>query len=159
MTTDRLLAEERAIKVSALKQGTVIDHLRAGTGLRVMAVLGLSESAQTVSIGLNLDSRLMGRKDLIKIESWELSRREVNKIAILSPDATLSIIRNFEVVNKLGPELEDVLEGIVGCRNPSCISNHEPIESRFVVGEREPTLHLRCDYCERSVPVDEIELL
>ena len=159
MNSDRLLAEERAIKVSALKQGTVIDHLRAGTGLRVINVLGLSESDATVSIGLNLDSHRMGRKDLIKIENWELSRGEVNKIAILSPDATLSIIRNFEVVDKLGPELEDVLEAIVQCRNPSCISNHEQISSRFVVAARTPTLHLRCDYCERSVPVEEIELL
>lgn len=159
MTTDRLLAEERAIKVSALERGTVIDHLRHGTGLRVLAVLGLSDSEQTVSIGLNLDSKRMGRKDIIKIENKELTRDEIDKIAILSPEATLSIIRNFEVVSKLGPELEDELQGVVRCHNPSCISNHERTPSRFNVADREPVLRLRCAYCERVVVQDEIELL
>lgn len=159
MRSDRLLAEERAIKVSALQRGTVIDHLRHGTGLRVLAVLGLSDSDQTVSIGLNLDSKRMGRKDLIKIENKELTRGEIDKIAILSPEATLSIIRDFQVVSKLGPELEGELEGVVQCQNPSCISNHEVTPSRFLVAEREPVLRLRCAYCERVVPQDEIELL
>ncbi len=159
MTAERLLAEERSIKVSALERGTVIDHLRHGTGLRVLAVLGLSDADQTVSIGLNLDSRRMGRKDLIKIEGKELTREEIDKIAILSPEATLSIIRDFQVVSKLGPELENELEGVVRCRNPSCISNHERIPSRFLVADREPILRLRCAYCERVVPQGEIDLL
>lgn len=156
MSSKRVLGEEKAIMVTALRQGTVIDHLTKGTGLRVLKVLGLPEG--TVAIGLNLDSRKLGQKDLIKIENRELTREEVNKIAVLSPDATLSIIRDFKVVSKIRPELKEDLEGVVRCRNPSCISNNERIKSRFQVLNREP-LRLRCHYCERAVPGGEIELL
>lgn len=157
MKSERVLADERAIKVTALERGTVIDHLRKGTGLRVLKVLGLNTEG-TVAIGLNLDSKKLRRKDLIKIENRELSREEVNKIAVLSPEATLSIIRDFKVVAKFQPELEDELEGVVACRNPSCISNHENIKTRFLVVDRKP-LRLRCNYCERAIQQNEIELV
>lgn len=156
MSREPMLSEGRAIRVTALKQGTVIDHLRQGTGLRVLQVLGLLTQG-TVTIGLNLDSKKLGQKDLIKIENRELTREEVNKIAILSPDATLSIIREFQVIAKFAPELEAVLEGVVRCSNPSCISNHERIRSRFLVLLRAP-LRLRCNYCERAISHKEIEL-
>jgi len=157
MTSERLVDERKAIKVSALRQGTVIDHLRRGTGLRVLDLLALSAEG-TVTIGLNLVSGKLGQKDLIKIENRELTREEVNKIAILSPEATLSIIRDFEVVSKIQPELADELEGLVRCLNPSCISNNERTKTRFLVHKRSP-LHLRCYYCERAVPENEIELM
>lgn len=152
-----ILAEERAYKVNKLERGTVIDHLRRGSGLKVLHVLGLEE-AGTVTLGLNLESKRLGRKDLIKIEGRELTRQEVNKIAILSPEATLSIIRNYRVVKKMTPQLEDVLEGIVRCRNPACVSNHERIQTRFLVERRQP-LRVRCGYCERAVSQEEVELL
>lgn len=157
MDETHVLAEERAIKVSALAQGTVIDHLRHGTGLRVLKVLGLiTEGA--VAIGLNLDSKKLGRKDLIKIENRELTQEEVNKIALISPEATLSIIRQFNVVEKFQPQMTDDMEDVVRCRNPSCISNQERIKTRFVVVQRRP-LRLRCHYCERAINGDEIDLL
>ena len=157
MTSDKLVQEGKSIEVSALRQGTVVDHLRRGTGLKVLNVLGLlTEGA--VAIGLNLDSKRLGQKDLIKIENRELTQEELNKIAILSPEATLSIIREFKVVSKFQPELTAEMEGVVHCQNPSCISNNEQIRSRFQVLEREP-LRLRCYYCERVIPSDEIELL
>lgn len=157
MDSEPALASEKAIRVSALRRGTVIDHLRNGTGLRVLKVLGLLGEG-TVTVGLNLDSGKLGRKDLIKIENRELSQAEVDKIAILSPEATLSIIREFQVVQKFQPHLADALEAIVRCPNPSCISNHERIATRFRVQKRDP-LTLRCAYCERSVRDKEIELV
>lgn len=156
MSTRRMIDEERAIKVTALRFGTVIDHLRKGTGLRVLKVLGLPEG--TVAIGLNLDSAKLGQKDLIKIEGRELTRDEVDKIAVLSPEATLSIIRDFKVHSKIEPELGDELEEVVRCPNPSCVSNVEQIKTRFKVLHRAP-LRLRCHYCERAIPGTEIELL
>ncbi|MBI4882384.1 MAG: aspartate carbamoyltransferase regulatory subunit [Planctomycetes bacterium] len=158
MTRETLVDEDKTItiKVSALRQGTVIDHLRRGTGLHVLELLGL-EHEGTVTIGLNLDSQKLKQKDLIKIENRELTQEEVNKIAILSPEATLSIIRDFKVFSKIRPELADELEGLVRCLNPSCISNNERIKSRFLVHKRSP-LQLRCYYCERAIPEDEIQL-
>ena len=154
---DNLVVEERAIKVSALPRGTVIDHLRRGTGLRVLQVLGLFTDG-AVAIGLNLDSSKLGQKDLIKIENRELTQEEVNKIALLSPEATLSIIRDFKVVEKIRPELTDEMEDVIRCLNPSCISNQEDIKSRFHVLCREP-LRARCYFCERAIGGDELELL
>jgi aspartate carbamoyltransferase regulatory subunit len=146
----------RTIKVSALRQGTVIDHLRQGTGLKVLAVLGLHRDG-AVAIGLNLESKRLGMKDLIKIENRELSREEVNKIALLSPEATLSIIREFNVVAKFEPELSERLEGLIRCSNPSCVGNHEAVKSEFLVLNRRP-LRVRCRHCERAISGEAIEL-
>ena len=154
---DSVDTREPTIRVAALERGTVIDHLRKGTGLRVLRVLGLSH-AGTIAIGLNLESKKLGGKDLIKIENRELSREEVNKIALLSPEATLSIIRDYRVVAKFEPELSDQLENLVRCPNPSCVSNQENIRSRFSVRQRRP-LRIRCAYCERVANEEQIELL
>src|SRR5262249_29657911 len=97
---------EALIKVSALREGTVIDQLVAGTALKVLSVLGMTFEG-AVTIGLNLDSRKAGRKDIIKIERRELTPAEVARIALISPRATFSIIRDFKVVRKFTPELPD----------------------------------------------------
>jgi aspartate carbamoyltransferase regulatory subunit len=149
----------KSIKVSALKQGTVIDHLTRGTGLRAINVLGLQNEKGTVTIGLNLESRRQGAKDLIKIENRELSQEEVNKIALISPGATFSIIRDFQVVEKIHPELPEMVEGIVKCTNPSCVTNHfSDVSSKFLVVQKQPIL-LRCFYCERTFKRREIDLV
>jgi aspartate carbamoyltransferase regulatory subunit len=159
MATDKLQREEKTIKVSALTNGTVIDHLAGGTGLRVLRVLGLDKgTVGPVAIGLALDSRKLGKKDLIKIEKREITQEEVNKIALISPEATLSIIRETHVVRKFRPEIPDLLESVVRCVNPSCVSNHERIRSRFRVLKRDP-LRLRCEYCERAISGEDVELL
>jgi aspartate carbamoyltransferase regulatory subunit len=156
MTRELSDVEMRTIKVSALERGTVIDHLRGGTGLRVLSVLGLKED-EAIALGLNLESKKLGTKDLIKIENRELSQEEVNKIALLSPEATLSIIRDYKVIAKFQPELSEVLIGLIRCSNPSCIGNHEPIRSEFRVVHRRP-LRVRCRYCERATNGERLEL-
>ena len=149
---------EKSIKVTALKRGTVIDHLRKGTALRAIQLLGL-QTESTVTIGLNLESKKLGSKDLIKIENKELTKEEANKIALLSPDATFSIIRDFKVVDKKYPELPDRIEGLVKCTNPNCVTNHyEDVETRFLVLRKKP-VKLRCFYCERVFSGKEIVFL
>jgi aspartate carbamoyltransferase regulatory subunit len=148
---------ETLIKVSALREGTVIDHLVAGTALKVLSVLGVKFEG-AVTIGLNLDSRKAGRKDIIKIERRELTPAEVARIALISPRATFSIIRDFKVVRKFTPELPSVVEGLIRCPNPSCISNASWVTTRFGVVRPDP-LRVRCHYCERSLKKEEIELL
>ena len=148
---------ETLIKVSALREGTVVDHLVAGTALKVLTVLGMTFEG-AVTVGLNLDSRKAGRKDIIKIERRELTPAEVARIALISPRATFSIIRDFKVVRKFTPELPAVVEGLIRCPNPSCISNASWVTTKFGVMRPDP-LRVRCHYCERSLKKEEIELL
>ena len=107
------------------------------------------EDDGTVTIGLNLESGRQGTKDLIKIENKELTNQEANKIALLSPDATFSIIRDYRVVDKKSPQLPEVVEGILKCTNPACVTNtHGDVDSRFNVLNKKP-VKLRCHFCER----------
>ncbi len=149
--------EGSKIKVSALREGTVIDHLVAGTALKVLKILGL-DSDRSVTIGLNLESKKMGHKDLIKIERHEVINEEVQKIALVSPNATFSIIRDFHVVQKLSPSLPEMIENLLRCPNPSCVTTDDRVRTKFIV-VRTDSLRLRCHYCERTIRKDEIELL
>jgi aspartate carbamoyltransferase regulatory subunit len=148
---------EQTIKVAALREGTVIDHLVAGTALKVLSILGIQFDG-AVMIGLNLDSHKAGRKDIIKIERHEVTPEEVAKIALLSPRATFSIIRDFHVAQKFTPSLPDVIENLIRCPNPSCVSNAAWVSSKFRVLRPDP-LRVRCHYCERSLKKEEVELL
>jgi aspartate carbamoyltransferase regulatory subunit len=154
--TDKSVAEQ-TIKVAALREGTVIDHLVAGTALKVLSVLGIKFEG-AVTIGLNLDSQKAGRKDIIKIEKREVTPREVERIALISPRATFSIIRDFQVTQKFTPTLPERIENLIKCPNPSCISNSPWVTTTFTVLRPDP-LRVRCHYCERSLKKDEIELL
>lgn len=150
-------AAEPTIKVAALREGTVIDHLPAGTALKVLSVLGIKFEG-AVTIGLNLDSAKLGRKDIIKIERREVTPQEVAKIALISPRSTFSIIRDFQVARKFTPTLPESIENLIRCPNPSCISNSTWALTKFSVLRTDP-LRVRCYYCERSLKKEEIELL
>lgn len=149
--------QEPLIKVSALREGTVIDHLLKGTALKVLGILGIDFEG-AVTIGLNLESKRVGRKDIIKIERREVTQREVAKIALISPSASFSIIRDFMVVEKFTPTLPKMIEDLIRCPNPSCISNEERVRTKFQVLRNDP-VKVRCHYCERSQWKEEIRLL
>jgi len=154
---DAAVKKDVKMQVSALRSGTVIDHLGPRTALKALRLLGIGDDA-TVLIGVNLDSRKLAKKDLIKIEGRELTPDEINKIALLSPQATFSIIRDFEVVKKFRPELPAEFEGLIRCVNPACITQDPRVKGRFLTVRKEP-LKLRCHFCERSLREDEIEFL
>ena len=156
-TSEGLVKNDRKLQVSALKSGTVIDHLGPRLALKALKILGVADEA-TVLIGVNLDSKKFGKKDLIKIAGRELTPEEVNKIALLSPQATFSIIRDFEVVKKIKPELPETIDGLIRCTNPACITQDPRVKGRFVTVRKDP-LKLRCFFCERSLQENEIEFL
>lgn len=143
---------ERTIRVSKLRSGTVLDHLRAGTALRTMRVLSIPPD-RTVTVGINLRSDRHQRKDIIKIEDYELTEDQAAKVALLSPDATLSIIRDFEIVEKHDLHPPIAFRGLVECPNPACIVHAERVPGSFVVEGRDPVT-VRCEYCERSITAD-----
>jgi aspartate carbamoyltransferase regulatory subunit len=150
-------SETREYRVTALKQGTVVDHLPPGMALKAIEVLGIDES-HVVTVGINLESKKWGRKDIVKIEGKELNEQEVAKIALLGSHTTISIIRDWRVVEKLPVLLPTEIRGVVLCPNPSCITNSDPVRTRFHVEKEEP-LRVRCMYCERVVGKDELELI
>jgi aspartate carbamoyltransferase regulatory subunit len=150
-------SETREYKVTALRQGTVIDHLPPRMALKVLEVLGIEEN-RIVTVGVNLDSKKWGRKDIVKIEGKELTEQEIAKIALLGNHTTISIIRDYQVVGKLPVLLPSEIRGVVRCPNPSCITNHDPVRTRFKMEQEEP-LKVRCFYCERVVSKEELELL
>lgn len=135
-------------KVSKLRAGTVVDHLKPGSALLALRVLGL-EGPDIVAIGMNFPSAKFGTKDIIKIENRFLSPEEINLLALISPDATITIIRDYEVQEKFTARMPDEARGITRCPNPSCVTNHTAMETRFAVEQSGPWL-LRCHYCERA---------
>lgn len=144
--------ENEGLLVRRIKNGTVIDHIDGGEALNVVKILGITGTTQeALSIATNVQSRDMGRKDIVKLTNRELSKEEVNRIALISPRATINIIRNFKVFEKKGVEIPALIEGIVRCPNPGCISNtNEPIRSRFEVLPK----GLHCCYCDWVITKD-----
>lgn len=143
------------LKVDAIKNGTVIDHIPGKTALRVFFIIGEVED-EVVSIGLNLPSQTTGKKDLVKIEGRELSANEVNQIALIAPNATINIIRDFKVIKKFNVDIPEKIEGLMTCPNPKCITNMEAIPTSFKV-KKAGQIQLQCTYCERTYPADEIK--
>ncbi len=146
----------KQMKVDAIKNGTVIDHIPEGKALAVADILNLSGSNE-VMIGINLNSKKVGKKDIIKIENRELSQEEVNSIALIAPSATLTIIKDFEVIRKVKAEIPESIEGLISCPNPKCITNSEKIKTKFKVTDKNP-LNVRCCYCEKKYLVDEVKI-
>ena len=138
----------KTLRVSKIKEGTVIDHITSGHALDVIKILGITGRAEgAVTVAMNVPSKRLGMKDIVKVEGRELNSKEVDKIALLAPHATINIIRNYKVAEKERVELPKVIRGIVRCANPACISNSsEPVQPTFYV-ENEDPLRLRCHYC------------
>lgn len=148
--TDKEIAPE--LKITPIRNGTVIDHITSGKARIILKILGISENSQSsiISIAMNVSGK-SGKKDIVKIEDVELKPKDIDKIALISPKATINIIRNYKVIKKHKVKLPDVIEGIVKCSNPSCITNtREPVQSKFIVISKEPA-RLRCYYCEREL--------
>ena len=139
---------ETTLRVSKIRDGTVIDHITAGHALDVLKILGITGRVNgIVTVGMNVPSKTLGLKDMVKIEGRELKSEEVDKIALLAPHASINIIRNYKVVDKQLVRLPKVIRETIKCANPACISNSkEPVKSTFYVDNKEPLL-LRCHYC------------
>ena len=139
---------EKELRVSKIKNGTVIDHISAGYALDVVKILGITgHERRIITIAINIPSKDFKFKDIVKIEGRALNSHEVNKIALIAPHASINIIRNYSVVKKLEVKLPKIIEGIIKCINPVCISNSaEPVSAKFYLKSEDPLL-LKCHYC------------
>ncbi|OGT38794.1 MAG: aspartate carbamoyltransferase regulatory subunit [Gammaproteobacteria bacterium RIFCSPHIGHO2_12_FULL_37_14] len=146
------------LSVSAIKNGTVIDHIVAGQGLRIIYLLGMQTNSNQVTIGLNLPSKRIGKKDLIKIENRILTEDEANEIVIFSPAATINVINNFQVVDKIKTHLPTVTYGIFNCPNRLCVTQTEQVTSCYYIHEQGKKIKLICHYCEKEFDRDQVKV-
>ncbi|POW60808.1 aspartate carbamoyltransferase regulatory subunit [Candidatus Pantoea alvi] len=144
------MTHDNKLQVEAIKRGTVIDHIPAQVGFKLLSLFRLTETDQRITIGLNLPSGELGRKDLIKIENTFLTEDQINQLAVYAPHATVNRIDDYEVVAKIAPTLPDRIERVLTCPNGNCISRSEPVFSSFAVKKRDAEVVLTCKYCEKA---------
>ncbi|EGR2797186.1 aspartate carbamoyltransferase regulatory subunit [Vibrio navarrensis] len=143
------MEKETKLQVEAIKNGTVIDHIPAQVGIKVLKLFDMHNSSQRVTIGLNLPSSALGSKDLLKIENVFISEEQARKLALYAPHATVNQIENYHVVKKLALELPEFVSDVFECPNSNCISHNEPVASSFRVFEKKGDVRLKCKYCEK----------
>ncbi|HGV9304752.1 TPA: aspartate carbamoyltransferase regulatory subunit [Vibrio fluvialis] len=143
------MVKENQLQVEAIRNGSVIDHIPANLGIKILSLFKLHETNQRITIGLNLPSSALGHKDLIKIENIYLSKEQANQLALYAPNATVNQIEEYQVVNKLTLTLPVRIDGVFACPNSNCISHGEPVSSRFRVILKQENVQLKCHYCEK----------
>jgi len=148
---------KKTLSVSAIINGTVIDHITAGQALNIVKILNLTNHNKVITVGINLVSKDMRHKDLIKIAEKEITTDEVNSFAFLAPKATINIIRNYRVVKKYKANIPELVHRIIVCPNPQCISNNEQMESAFYILQKNGSIKLQCKYCEKIFWREEIK--
>lgn len=149
--------KKKQFLVSAIENGTVIDHITVGYALKIVRILNLAAYEHIVTIGLNLPSRDMRTKDLVKVEGRELTQEEVNSIAILAPHATINIIQHYDVIKKFRVQIPHQIQQVIICPNPKCITNNETMDTFFSVRVKGENIAVQCNYCERIFAREEIK--
>ena len=148
----------KELKVTALKNGTVIDHIPADKVFQVVSILRLKHYDQPLTIGNNYDSEKLNTKGIIKISDRFLTPDEVSKIALIAPHASINIIKDYQVIEKTALVLGEEIHDVMHCVNPMCITNHQYIPTKFYVIEDGEEVRLKCKYCEREIRREEIKL-
>ena len=139
----------KELSVSALENGTVLDHIPAEKVYKALDLLDLKDIESQITIGINLASKLHGKKGIIKIADKFFEDEELNKLALIAPKATVNIIKGFKVVEKKTLVTPSEVIGIAKCRNPKCVTNHQPIKTRFATIQDNDKISLKCHYCEK----------
>lgn len=149
------LKNNKELQVAAIENGTVIDHIPPTQLFKVASLLGLDQMEHTITIANNLPSSKCGRKGMIKISGKFFDDDEISRIALVAPNVILNIIRDYEVVEKKRVALPNELVGLVKCNNPKCVTNNEPVPTRFEVIDKGSGT-IKCHYCERKINKDDI---
>jgi len=148
----------KELQVSAIENGTVIDHIPAKSVFQVVRILGLENCNEQILFGTNLESKKFGHKGIVKVANRFFESEEINKIALAAPTATLIVIKNYQVTEKKRVEIPDHVYKFVKCVNPNCITNHEAIPTRFDVIDKEE-IKLQCLYCEKVTDKNNMTIL
>jgi len=152
------MKDKKQLSVSAIQNGTVIDHIPAKNLFKVITILGLDKIGNQITFGTNLESQRLGKKAIIKIAGKYFEKDEINRIAVVAPSAKLNIIKDYEVVEKMLVDVPDGISGIIKCVNPKCITNNEKVLTNFIVVDKK-TVSLKCHYCEKITDPEHMEYL
>jgi aspartate carbamoyltransferase regulatory subunit len=152
------MKEPKQLSVSAIQNGTVIDHVPAKNLFKVIQILRLDHIENQITFGTNLESKKLGRKAIIKISGIYFEDADINRIALVAPDAKLNIIKDYEVVEKKVVQVPDNITGIARCMNPKCITNFENVTTKFKVVSKK-NVALKCHYCEKITTGESIHII
>jgi aspartate carbamoyltransferase regulatory subunit len=152
------MKEPKQLSVSAIQNGTVIDHIPAKNLFKVIQILGLDSIDNQITFGTNLDSKRLGHKAIIKISDVFFEDEDINRIALVAPNAKLNIIRDYEVVEKKVVKVPDSIIGIAKCMNPKCITNFESVITKFKVVAKK-NVELKCHYCEKITNQENLQII
>jgi len=150
--------KRQELQVAALENGTVIDHIPSSKIFEVISLLHLEKVTTSVTIGINLKSKKMKQKSILKIADRFFTDEELNQLSVVTPNVSLAIIRDYEVVEKKEVKMPDELVGIIKCDNHKCITNNEPMKTHFHVLDKEKGI-LQCRYCNREVTLNNVKLI
>jgi aspartate carbamoyltransferase regulatory subunit len=138
-----MVMNDKKLQVSAIKDGTVIDHIPASGLFNVINILRLDKIEKQITFGTNLESKRLGLKAIIKLADIFFVDNDINK--------------NYEVVEKKLVEVPDTIKGIAKCGNPKCITNHERIKTKFTVVNKKKVA-IKCHYCEKITDSAHMEI-
>lgn len=145
--------------VESICDGTVLDHIPSDKLFAIVSLLRLDQFTAPVTIGNNLESKRFGQKGIIKMTDRFFTEEEISRIAIIAPNVRMNIIRGFKVVEKKSLTPPSEVVGLVRCPNAKCITNNEPMATRFRVQGKKDELELECHYCSRKTISTKVELL
>jgi aspartate carbamoyltransferase regulatory subunit len=152
------MKEPKQLNVSAIENGTVIDHIPASNLFKVIQILGLDTIDNMITFGTNLESKKLGKKAIIKLAGIYFEDDDINRIALVAPEAKLNIIKDYEVIEKSVVVVPDEIRGIARCVNPKCITNFESVETKFRVMNKK-SVSLKCHYCEKITDQDHLQIV
>ncbi|MCE5221725.1 MAG: aspartate carbamoyltransferase regulatory subunit [Clostridium sp.] len=142
------------LEITSIKNGIVIDHIQAGTGVKIFNYLELDTKDYSVALIINVDSKKLGKKDIIKIENYD--KLDYTVLGLLSPTITICEVENEKIVNKVIPTLPNKVENIIKCKNPSCITiQEEYVPHSFILVDKE-TGRYRCEYCDEITKLSDL---
>lgn len=144
------------LSIPSITNGTAIDHIPAGQGLKIIELLQFTQDKKRISMGLNLKGK-RGTKDIVKVEGSYLSDAQAHEVAVFAPEATINIIKSGKVQKKTTASMPETLARILICPNETCITRYEQIDSFFYIKEQKQQIYLRCKYCEQLFERDEIQ--
>ncbi len=155
------MKNEKMLLIPKIDLGIVVDHIPAGMGIKILEIISQYEEIKEVpvSLGLNYESRRLGKKDLIKLQMEFLSPEIIQHISIVAPGVTVKAIKDYKVHSKVVVKAPQEIRNLLECKNPNCITNVEKhVETHFVSLGKD-CKQVRCEYCERVFDLNELHTL
>ena len=134
------------LSVNTIKNGLVIDHIRAGSGPRIFSWLGLDKASYRVALIMNVPSQRLGKKDIIKIDN--IINIDYSVLGFIDPNITVNVVQNEEIVRKIELVLPDKVENVIRCKNPRCITTTESYLNQIFRLVDRARREYRCEYCD-----------